>query len=189
MIFNDPEQDAVLEDESPRLLITAPPGSGKTFTAIRLVARDVDVGRVGPTQRVLVLTFSRQARGQLERYADRLLTTEQRARVEITNYHGWFRSKIYAFRSSLGLPLNLDLSTSAQHRDDVEVCMHLAGLAQQITVKGALEDYGRAPEFSVPNARPPRLPGPLHLGKEVSALLQARHRVLGRIHYDDMGVS
>lgn len=186
MIFDDPEQNAVLEDASPRLLVTAPPGSGKTFTAMRLVARDIDGGLVGPTQRVLVLTFSRQARGQLERYADRLLTPLQRARVEITNYHGWFRSKIHAFRSSLGLPLNLDLSTDTQHREDVEVCMQQAGLAQQIRVKGALEDYGRAHEFSVPNARPPRLPDPLHLDEDVSGLLQARHKALGRIHYDDM---
>lgn len=153
---------------------------------MRLVARDIDAGRVGPTQRILVLTFSRQARAQLERYADRLLTPAQRPRVEIANYHGWFWSKIQAFRSSVGLPLDLDLSTNAQHREDVEVCMQNAGLAQQINVRGALEDYGRAHEFAVPSARPLRLPGPLPLGEEVGALLQARHKALARIHYDDM---
>lgn len=187
MIFDDREQDGVLADSSSRLLITAPPGSGKTFTAMRLVARDIDGGLVGPTQKILVLTFSRQARGQLERYANRLLTPEQRGRVEITNYHGWFRSKIHAFRTSLGLPLDLDLSTARQHREDVEAAMLQAGLTKaQVDAKGAVEDYGRAHEFAVPGARPPRLSHPLHLSVEVSAHLQARHKALGRIHYDDM---
>jgi superfamily I DNA/RNA helicase len=187
LIFEDPEQDGVLADSSSRLLITAPPGSGKTFTAMRLVARDVDAGLVGPTQKILVLTFSRQARGQLERYADTLLTPEQRGRVEITNYHGWFRSKIHALRSSLGLPLDLDLSTSSQHREDIEAAMLQAGLTNaQVNAKGAVDDYGRAHEFAVPGARPTRLTHPLHLGDEVSERLQARHKALGRIHYDDM---
>ena len=61
-IYSDAEQDAVLADESSRLLVTAPPGSGKTFTVVRLIARDVGAGRVGPEQRILILTFSRAAR-------------------------------------------------------------------------------------------------------------------------------
>jgi len=69
-ISEDRDQQAALADDSPRLLVTSPPGSGKTLTAVQLIARDVDVGRIGPTQRVLVLTFSRNARAQLERYAD-----------------------------------------------------------------------------------------------------------------------
>ena len=186
LISEDLDQDAVLEDDGPRLLITAPPGSGKTFTAVRLVARDVDADRVGPTQRILLLTFSRQARGQLERYANALLAPSQRRRVEITNYHGWFWSKIHAFRSSLGLPLELGISTGAQHREDVELCMRQAGLTREVHVKGALDDYGRAHEFSIPGGRPPRLGSPLINGLEVCELLQARHRAVGRIHYDDM---
>jgi superfamily I DNA/RNA helicase len=61
-ISSDAEQEAVLADEAPRLLVEAPPGSGKTFTAVRLITRDVDAGRVTPDQRILVLTFSRAAR-------------------------------------------------------------------------------------------------------------------------------
>ena len=93
MIFDQAQED-VLADEHDCLLVEAPPGSGKTHTAVRLVARDIDAARIGPTQRALVLTFSRNARSQLDSYAAELLTPSQRARTEITNYHAWFWQKV-----------------------------------------------------------------------------------------------
>src|SRR6185312_5069489 len=93
----DADQEAVLADDSSCLLVEAPPGSGKTRTAIRLLARDIEVGRVGPTQRALVLTFSRNARAQLDRYAEEILSPTQRGLTEITNYHSWFWSKVDQF--------------------------------------------------------------------------------------------
>ena len=185
MPIDDADQEAVLADDSPRLLVTAPPGSGKTHTAIRLVARDLANGRVGPTQRALVMTFSRQARAQLTRYGHMVFTGDAARRVEITNYHQWFWSKIWTFRSSLGLPAELALSTQAEQREDVEAAMLFAGLTQA-TIDSHWEDYARAAEFSVPGARPPRLQEPLDRGHEVAAHLAERHRRLGRIHYDDM---
>lgn len=183
--IDDPDQEAVLADDAPRLLVTAPPGSGKTHTAIRLVARDLDIGRVGPTQRALVMTFSRQARAQLTSYGHMVFNGDAARRVEITNYHQWFWSKIWAFRSSLGLPAELALSTRAEQREDVEAAMLAAGLPQ-ITVASRWQDYARAGEFAVPHARPPRLEHPLDRGDDVAAHLAERHRQLGRIHYDDM---
>jgi superfamily I DNA/RNA helicase len=93
MIFDQAQED-VLTDQHDCLLVEAPPGSGKTHTAIRLVGRDVDLDRIGATQRALVLTFSRNARAQLDSYAAELLTKSQRSRTEITNYHAWFWQKV-----------------------------------------------------------------------------------------------
>jgi superfamily I DNA/RNA helicase len=182
-ISEDPEQDAVIADESPRLLIEAPPGTGKTRTAIRLAARDLDApGRVSSVQRVLILTFSRHARAQLLRYAGEQLTPEARRRVEITNYHAFFWSKIEQFRQSLGLPLQLELLSEARHRGEIE------GVALRCGASAPLSDldaYARALEFSVPGARPPRRVAVEREGA-VLAALHALHR-RGLIHFDDMG--
>ena len=185
-ISEDPDQQAVLADGSPRLLVTSPPGSGKTFTAVQLIARDIQAGRIGPTQRVLVLTFSRNARAQLERYADVLLTREQRRLAEITNYHRFFWSKVWPYRAALGLPLDLEVATDEQHRDDVLASMAHAGLsAPRRGDRNAFDDYARALEFGLDVGRPERLPEPRLANDQVAERLAAVHRS-GRLHFDDM---
>jgi DNA helicase-2/ATP-dependent DNA helicase PcrA len=185
-ISEDPDQQAVLADDSPRLLVTSPPGSGKTFTAVQLIARDIEAGRIGPTQRVLVLTFSRNARAQLERYADLLLTREQRRLAEITNYHRFFWSKVWQYRSALGLPLELEVATDAQHRQDVLAAMAHAGLgAPKRGDRNAFDDYARALEFGLDVGRPERLPEARPANDEVGRRLADVHRS-GRLHFDDM---
>lgn len=187
MLSEDVEQAAVLGDDSRRLLITAPPGSGKTLTALRLAARDLDAGRVGPTQRVLLLTFSLQARAQLEGYAARLLSPQQLALLEITNYHAWFWRKVWQFRSSLGLPLELELSTEAKHREDVLAAMIKAGLVGAgAEWDDSARDYGVGLEHEVEGCRPDRLEAPLPEIDRVGEELKRVHRQ-GRLHYDDLG--
>ncbi len=186
-IYRDDEQEALLADESPRLLVESPPGSGKTFTAVRLLARDVGAGRVSPAQRVLVLTFSRAARAQLDRYAQQLLSPQQRARAEITNYHSFFWSKIWQYRTALGLPLDLAIATDAEHRQDVFGAMTRAGLAEPRIRQqpAAMANYASALEYGVAEGRPDRfeeLPDRL---ADVAEQLAAVHRG-GRIYYDDM---
>jgi superfamily I DNA/RNA helicase len=182
MLSEDADQRAILADWARRLLITAPPGSGKTVTAILLAARDVDHTIVGPTQRVLILTFSLEARAQLEAYAKDLLSPEQRTQVEITNYHAWFWSKVRQFRSSLGLPHELELTTRQQHDDYVLRAMGRAGVA----IDGNLvRDYGLVLEHAVDGCRPDRLPDPLPDADAVADELTRTHRE-GHLHYDDL---
>jgi superfamily I DNA/RNA helicase len=186
MIF-DADQEAVLADNSPCLLIEAPPGSGKTYTAIRLIARDIDAGRISPTQRVLVLTFSRNARAQLDGYASEILSPAQRAQTEITNYHSWFWSKLSQFQMSLGLPAELEIASGAQREEEVRAVM----AAEEIKVvergKGRnLSDYSHVLEYELAPGRPERLLGPLDKGAEIAARMLERHRTSGRVHYDDL---
>jgi DNA helicase-2/ATP-dependent DNA helicase PcrA len=185
MIFDQAQED-ILADESDCLLVQAPPGSGKTHTAVRLVARDVDAGRIGTTQRALVLTFSRNARSQLDSYAAALLTPSQRARTEITNYHAWFWQKVSQYRTSLGLPLEIELASEAQRTADVTAAMELEGIKPAAKDRTQVPDYSHALEYALPNGRPDRRaePRPGHEG--IAARLRELHRSSGRIHYDDL---
>jgi superfamily I DNA/RNA helicase len=186
MLFEDAEQAAALADSSRRQLITAPPGSGKTFTALRLAGRDLEAGRVGPTQKVLLLTFSLEARAQLEAYARQVLTPDQSARVEVTNYHAWFWRKVRQYRSSLGLPLELELCAESQHQEDVLGAMVKAGVANaSVQWDDLARDYALVLEHGVEDCRPARYPQPLPAAEQVATELTSIHR-RGRLHYDDL---
>lgn len=184
--ISDTSQEAVLADGSRRLLVEAPPGSGKTWTAVRLAARDIDVGLVGTTQRVLVLTFSRNARAQIEGYARELLTGEQRRRTEITNYHSWFWAKVSQYRTSLGLPLDTSLVMDAQRRQDVAAAMEAEGITKAARGdRQQVDDYMRSLEFELAEGRPERLPEPRPKTAEIGERLRALHQA-GQLHYDDL---
>lgn len=183
----DADQEAILADEAPCLLIEAPPGSGKTYTAVRLIARDIEAGRIGPTQRALVLTFSRNARAQLDIYATQILNAEQRRLTEITNYHSWFWAKLSQFQMSLGLPTELEIASEAQRVDEVRVAMAAEGVKVVERGKGRnLADYRKAPEYELAPGRPERLAEPLPKGAQIAARLLERQRASGVLHYDDL---
>jgi len=105
----DPAQEAVLASDEAHLLVVAPPGTGKTSLAARLAVRDA--ATLPPHQRVLLLTFSNQARGQLEREVARVAPPEARRMVVVTNYHSFFWAQVRAHRRALGLPDRVRLSS------------------------------------------------------------------------------
>src|SRR3954447_11514504 len=110
MIRSDAEHDAVVECEDPHQVVVAPPGTGKTFVSIRLAAA---IGEQIPAHaRVLLLSFSRQARSQLEREAARQLTPLQRRSIEITSSHRLCCQAVPAYRRCLGPPDALDAGSS-----------------------------------------------------------------------------
>lgn len=106
---SDSDHDAVCASEARHLLVVAPPGTGKTCLSIRLAAHLAP--DLPPHARVLLLTFSNQARSQLEREAARQLAPHQRRRVEVTNYHRFFWREVLAYRRALGLPFAVDMGS------------------------------------------------------------------------------
>src|ERR1700733_1368866 len=183
-MISDAAQEGVLADEGNRLLVEAPPGSGKTYTAIRLVGRDVDADRIGLTQRALVLTFSRNARSQLNSYAAELLTPSQRARTDITNYHAWFWQKGSQYRTSLGLPLNIELASPAEREADVLAAMELEGVQKLRKDRRQVPDYSTALEYGLSEGLPDRLASaPRPSSDQIGARLRELHLSTGRVHY------
>ncbi len=95
------EQRAAVEHESTPLLIVAGPGAGKTRTLTRRIAHRVR-GGVSP-ERVLAVTFTHRAAGELrERFAG-LLDPDAAAAMTVTTFHGLGLDLLRAHGSEVGL--------------------------------------------------------------------------------------
>ena len=90
IIYPDPDQECIINCRDKVILVEAPPGSGKTVTGVlyaqSIIEKGLDKGeRLKPHQRALFLTFSKNARAELQIEADRILSKETQKRIEITN--------------------------------------------------------------------------------------------------------
>lgn len=175
----DPDHDAVLNADAEHLVVTAPPGTGKTCLSVRLAAKSA-IG-LASSERVLVLTFSNQARSQLEREASRQLTRELRRKIHITNYHRFFWQSVSAYRRALGLPMRLDIGSVRRRHEALE--------SAEPALAPALRDHPglieSLAEHSFPEFRDGRTPS----GKSLSRLLETVlcEQQNGRLVFDDLG--
>jgi superfamily I DNA/RNA helicase len=175
----DPQHEEIIACRGRHQVVVAPPGTGKTFLSVRLAAA---IGVMLPDYaRVLLLTFSRQARSQLEREAARQLTRAQRERVEITNYHRLAWQAVMAHRRCLGLPDTLDIGSKKRRFAALkEACPD--GYAAIKSYTGLLESFA---EHEFPDLRDARSPSP-DLCSQLLAVIANEQRD-GRLVFDDLG--
>ncbi len=99
MKFN-PDQLAILEDESPYIQVIAGAGAGKTSTMIGILDRCIRIGKI-PQETCLVLTFSRKA---TEEFRERLDRLHPGHRIRIQTFHAYclsvLKSHSPSFRAS-----------------------------------------------------------------------------------------
>src|SRR5512143_915685 len=118
VLRRDDDHDRVCESTGKHVLVVAPPGTGKTYLSVRLA------GVIAPTlaasERVLLITFSNQARVRLEDEAARQLAHGVRERVEVTNYHRFFWRAVRSYRRALGLPATLQIGSRARRMRALE---------------------------------------------------------------------
>jgi len=124
-ICHDPDQEEIVNCRDKTILVEAPPGSGKTVTGILYAHSIIKNGLINGKplkshQKVLFLTFSKNARAELHIEADRILSKEAQKRIEITNFHSFFRQKVWAYRTYLGLPLNLEIVSPEERYKSLE---------------------------------------------------------------------
>jgi hypothetical protein len=180
VIRPDPDHDAVCASDANHLLVTAPPGTGKTFLTIRLA------GQLAPelpvNSQVLVLTFSNQARTQLEREAARQLPRDLRRRVEVTNYHRFFWRAVNSYRRALGLPMALDLGSRKRRVEALRTAVGGDALKPLVRTPGLIEALA---EHRHPLFQDDRTPD----AELLSQLLEAvrSEQVSGRLVFDDLG--
>lgn len=175
----DPNHEAVLASRARHLVVTAPPGTGKTFLSVRLAGELVPIL---PTEaRVLLLTFSTQARSQLEREAARQLPPKLRARIAVTNYHRFFWQGVRAYRRALGLPPSLDIGSRQRRRQALER-IDSGAVKKLRPSEGLVESLA---EHAFPEFRDHRTPDRSTLARLLQAVEQEQSA--GRLVFDDLG--
>lgn len=175
----DPDHDAVLDSVANHLVVTAPPGTGKTCLSVRLAAKTATT--LTSSENVLVLTFSNQARTQLEREASRQLAPSLRTRIHITNYHRFFWQGVSAYRRALGLPMHLDIGSIRRRRQALESAEPTL-VAELQAHAGLIESLA---EHSFPEFRDGRTPQEESLERLLETVAFEQRQ--GRLVFDDLG--
>jgi DNA helicase-2/ATP-dependent DNA helicase PcrA len=176
----DPDHDAVCASHDRHQVVIAPPGTGKTYLSVRL-AGELAPGLTSPAAQVLVVTFSNQARTQLEREAVRQLTPATRQRIEITNYHRFFWHAVLAHRRALGLPMRIDIGSHAR-RMQALAAVGPDALQQLKSHEGLVDSLA---EHAHPEFRDERTPNPEDLARLLEIV--GREQRAGRLVFDDLG--
>lgn len=119
----DREQKEVIDSikKNRITLVEAPPGTGKTYTAvyaaIEYVKENIKV-ESSLKSKVLILTFSKNARAQiekqLEKLDDRLINYKKY--IEISNYHSFYQKYIWAYSNYLNLPSDLIITPPSKRK-------------------------------------------------------------------------
>lgn len=104
------------------LLVEAPPGTGKTFTAVATAMNYTYFNIKNNSQynkKVLILTFSKNARAQIERQLDILSSDDVNWEkyIEITNFHSFFKKYVWVYSKYLGLKENLIIMSPRQREE------------------------------------------------------------------------
>ena len=175
----DPDHDAVLDSGADHLVVTAPPGTGKTCLSVRLAAKTAST--ITSSENVLVFTFSNQARTQLEREAARQLTPALRRRIHITNYHRFFWQGVSAYRRALGLPMHLDIGSIQRRQEALESAEPTVAHELKAHV-GLTESLA---EHSFAEFRDARTPHEDTLRPLLDAVIREQRK--GRLVFDDLG--
>jgi DNA helicase-2/ATP-dependent DNA helicase PcrA len=85
----NPEQAAAVNHASGPLIIVAGPGTGKTFTLTRRIAHLIHHRKVA-ADRILAITFTRKAAGEMTQRLERLLTPSAHdAQPHVATFHGF----------------------------------------------------------------------------------------------------
>jgi DNA helicase-2/ATP-dependent DNA helicase PcrA len=176
----DADHDAVCASTARHQVVVAPPGTGKTHVAVRLAGVLAPV--LPPESRVLLLTFSNQARSQLEKEAERQLPREARLKVEVTNYHRFFWHAVRAHRRALGLPLDVGIG-SRQRREQVLLRVAPRHLRKAFSTSNGLTES--LAEHSFPAFRDARTPACTDLVHLLAAVTEEQRA--GRLVFGDLG--
>ena len=92
------------------IVVEAPAGTGKTFSCIQATKAICDSGRLKSFQKVLVLTFSRNARAQLLKELSLFPVDDVIYKhIDINNYHSFFKKYLDTYRDIIGIKTTLNV--------------------------------------------------------------------------------
>ncbi|WP_252244012.1 ATP-dependent helicase [Clostridium sp. ZBS14] len=130
---NDRQKEIIQSVKENRItLVEAPPGTGKTYTAVYLSMEFVkEAISSNLNKKVLILTFSKNARAQivkqLEILNDGYVNYEKY--IEITNYHSFYQKYIWAYSNYLDLPSNINIISPMKRKELIRKFIMQRGIA------------------------------------------------------------
>ena len=123
----NPEQERAVAFGDGPLLVIAGAGTGKTRTLIHRVAHLIERG-VAP-ERILLLTFTRRAAGEMLARAERLVGSAG-ARVHGGTFHSVGHRLLRQFGAAAGLPADFTIMDQADAQDLMQLARGALGLAK-----------------------------------------------------------
>jgi DNA helicase II / ATP-dependent DNA helicase PcrA len=123
----NPEQERAVAFGDGPLLVIAGAGTGKTRTLIHRVAHLIERG-VAP-ERILLLTFTRRAAGEMLARAERLVGSSG-ARVHGGTFHSVGHRLLRQFGTSAGLPADFTIMDQGDAQDLMQLARGALGLAK-----------------------------------------------------------
>lgn len=104
------------------LSVEAPPGTGKTYTAVATCINYTNQRLVENSEyngMSLILTFSKNARAQIENQLDKLCHNDKKIKkyIEVTNFHSFFQKYVWAYSKYIGLDENLIITSTKQRKE------------------------------------------------------------------------
>lgn len=97
MSFHIDNSRQMILDSADHLLIEGGPGSGKTTIALLKAKKIVEGTTLGRNQQVLFLSFARATLSRVEEQAKKMISKEQKRKIEINTYHSFAWSVIKSF--------------------------------------------------------------------------------------------
>lgn len=92
------------------ILIEAPAGTGKTFSCIQGAKTVIKENMILKFQKVLILTFSRNARAQIMKELNKgNACNDIQKLIEINNYHSFFKKYLDSYSNLLGFKVKLKI--------------------------------------------------------------------------------
>lgn len=136
------------DNKNKQLSVEAPPGTGKTYTSVMTCInyiRNKKYNNEDYNKKTLIITFSKNARGQINNQIDRLVLSNPEYKryiknIEVSNYHSFFKKYVWAYSEYLNLGKNLSIVSSKQAKkiyDDI--CKDIKGY--EIEEKSYADQY------------------------------------------------
>jgi|GEM_PF-6143597 putative helicase len=100
------------------IYVEAPAGCGKTFSCINSIKVLIDNGKLKKYQKVLILTFSKNARAQLISELNKNKEfLELNKKILITNYHSFYKIYIDKYRDVLGIKKDITIVDDVEYKE------------------------------------------------------------------------
>lgn len=105
-ILDDYQKKAVYWPPMKSVIIKAPPGHGKTFVMARRIEYVLHSGFIRSPHKILGLTFTNSAAGEMMDDIRTQLTTEQQSLVRVMTFHSFCFKVLHAYGNIIGLDRN-----------------------------------------------------------------------------------